>query len=284
MKAFFRDGDGVCDEAGAAGSSDCGTIRTSRPSETVPEEVLELWTSLPRRKRQRRRRGYFLDQAVCCSHLFSTKKLSNVDARVKILEDALAEFVHATVASIPTPPARSCEKRDREDAEPPSSPAPVNTVGRTLSGIPPAAEPARNAVSLSPTASNSTSAAVVCASSQSTAPPVLDGWPRHDSGTLSSGFETLVEQGSPSSPASPATSASTSAAVPCASSPSLVRACLADGLLRLRFPPPATSDSTSAAVPCASASPSLVRACSADWLLQLWSPPALSPAPPHPTR
>ena len=74
------------------------------PSKTVPEEVLELWASLPRHKRQRRRWRYFCDQAVRCSRPVSTESLSTIDACVKILEDALAEFVHATAASIPAPP------------------------------------------------------------------------------------------------------------------------------------------------------------------------------------
>ena len=99
------------------------------------------------------------------------------------------------------PPARSRKKCDREDVEPPSSPAPVNTVGGTLSDIPPAAEPARNAVSLSPTASDSTSAAVVCALSQSSVPPVPDGGTRHDSAAMTPQRTALSERCSPSSPA-----------------------------------------------------------------------------------
>ena len=106
------------------------------PSKTVPEEVLELWASLPHRKRQRRRRRYFHDQAACCSRPVSTETPPTTDARVRILEEALAEFLHATAASIPAPPARSVkkrsrelrrEKRAREAAGSPSSPAPAST-------------------------------------------------------------------------------------------------------------------------------------------------------------
>ena len=103
------------------------------PSGTVldSEEVLELWASLPRHRRQRRRRRYFRDQAACNSRPVSTGTLPTIDARVRILEDALADFLNATAASIPVPPARSVKKRDREDAAPPLSPAPANTVGET---------------------------------------------------------------------------------------------------------------------------------------------------------
>ena len=93
--------------------------------------------------------------------------LSTIDAHIQKLENTLAEYLHATAASILVPAAHSCKKRDYEDAEPSSSPAPANTVDRTPPDIPPAAEPARNAASLSPTAPDSTSAAVVCALSQS---------------------------------------------------------------------------------------------------------------------
>ena len=57
---------------------------------------------------------------------------------------------------------------------------------------------------------------VVCASSKSSAPPVLDGGPHHDSGTLPPGLGTLFERGSPSSPAStlPAVAAAALAAAP----------------------------------------------------------------------
>ena len=74
----------------------------------------------------------------------------------------MAEFLHATAASIPVPPASSAKKRDREGAELPSPPTPPNTVGETLPDIPPAAEAARNAASPSPTTSDFTSAAVPC--------------------------------------------------------------------------------------------------------------------------
>ncbi len=133
------------------------------PSETVPEEVRQEWASLRRRERQRRRRRFFRDQAACCSRPVIHSTLSNIDARVRILEDALAKFLHATAASIPVPPTYSAKKRDREGAELPSSPTPANTVGEALPDIPPATEAARNAASPSPATADSTSAAVPCA-------------------------------------------------------------------------------------------------------------------------
>ena len=66
---------------------------------------------------------------------------------------------------------------------------------------PPAAEPARTADSLSPTVSDPTAAAAVCALAPSSAPLVPDGGTRHDSAALPPGPETLSEHGFPSSPA-----------------------------------------------------------------------------------
>ena len=130
------------------------------PSETVPEEVRQEWASLRRRERQRSRRRFFRAQAACCSRPVLAETLSTIDARVRILEEALAEFLHATAASIPVPPTRSARKRDRADAAPLSSPAPANTDGETLPDVPPATEAARNAASPSPATADSTSAAV----------------------------------------------------------------------------------------------------------------------------
>ena len=80
------------------------------PSETVPEEVRQEWASLRRRERQRSRRRFFRAQAACCSRPVLAETLSTIDARVKILEEALAEFLHATAASIPVPPYALCQK------------------------------------------------------------------------------------------------------------------------------------------------------------------------------
>ena len=133
------------------------------PPETVPEEVRKLWDLLPRRERQRRRRRFFREHPACCSRPVIRSTLATIDTRVRMLEEALAEFLHATAASIPVPPTSSAKKRDREGAELPSSPTPANTVGETLPDIPPATEAARNAASPSPSTSDSTSAAVPCA-------------------------------------------------------------------------------------------------------------------------
>ena len=93
---------------------------------------------------------------------FTSSTLASLNTRVRILEEALAEFLHATAASIPVPPTYSAKKRDREGAELPSAPTPANTVGETLPDIPPAAEAARNAASPSPITSDFTSAADPC--------------------------------------------------------------------------------------------------------------------------
>jgi len=128
----------------------------------VPKEILKLWDLLPRRERQRRRRRFFHSaHAACCSRPVTDDTLASLNARVKILEEALAEFLHATAASIPVP-TYPAKKRDREGAELPSAPTPANIVSETLPDIPPAAEAARNVVSPSPIISDSTSAAVPC--------------------------------------------------------------------------------------------------------------------------
>ena len=58
------------------------------PSKTVPEEVIEVWASLPRCEHQRSRQRYFRDQAAAASAAL----LSTIDARVRSIESALAEF------------------------------------------------------------------------------------------------------------------------------------------------------------------------------------------------
>ena len=132
------------------------------PPRTVPKEILKLWDLLPRRERQRRRRRFFHSaHAACCSRPVTDDSLASLNARVKILEEALAEFLHATAASIPVP-TYPAKKRDREGAELPSAPTPANIVSETLPDIPPAAEAARNVISPSPITSDSTSAAVPC--------------------------------------------------------------------------------------------------------------------------
>ena len=80
------------------------------PSETVPEEVRELWASLPRRERQRSRRRYFRDQGACCSRAVFSSLLSTIDIRVQNIESALAEYLHATAASIPVPLQEKCSR------------------------------------------------------------------------------------------------------------------------------------------------------------------------------
>ena len=73
-----------------------------------------------------------------------------VDARVRILEDALANFLHATAASIPVPPTRSSMKQTREDASLPSSPAPGSTSNEMIPDISRAGKLCSDALSPSP--------------------------------------------------------------------------------------------------------------------------------------
>ena len=132
------------------------------PPRTVPKEILKLWDLLPRRERQRRRRRFFhCVHAACCSRPVTDDTLASLNARVKILEEALADFLHATAASIPVP-THPAKKRDREGAELPSAPTPTNIVSETLPDIPPAAEASRNVISPSSITSDFTSAAVPC--------------------------------------------------------------------------------------------------------------------------
>jgi hypothetical protein len=139
-----------------------GSSERRGPPRTVPKELLKLWGLLPRRERQRRRRRFFHSaHAACCSRPVTDDSLASLNARVKILEEALAEFLHATAASIPVP-THPAKKRDREGAELPPAPTPANIVSETLPDIPPAAEAARNVVSPPPIISDSTSAAVPC--------------------------------------------------------------------------------------------------------------------------
>ena len=152
--------DGARGDGGEADHQDVVPSGLGEASESVPGHLCQEWASLRRRERQRSRRRFFRAQAMCCSRPVLTEKLSSIDARVKILEEALAEFLHATAASIPVPPTRSARERGRADAAPLSSPAPANTDGETLPDVPQAAEVARNAVPPSPTTADSTSAAV----------------------------------------------------------------------------------------------------------------------------
>ena len=191
--AGARDGAGAGPSAGPSGPWD--------PSETVPEEARELWASLPCCERQRSRRRYFHDQGACCPGAVFSSLLSTIDIRVQNIESTSEGYLHATAASIPVPPARSCKKGARKDADLPSSPAPVNIANGTLPGNPPAAEPARTADLPSPTVSDPTAAAAVCALAPSSAPPVPDGGRPRDSTAPPPGLETLSERSSPSSPA-----------------------------------------------------------------------------------
>ena len=92
----------------------------------------------------------------------------------------------------------SCKKSAHEDADLPSSPAPVNIVSRTLPGNLPAAEPARTADLPSPTVSDPTAAATVCALALLSALPVPDGGTRHDSAAMTLPRTVLSECCSPS--------------------------------------------------------------------------------------
>ena len=99
------------------------------PSETVPEEVLEVWASLPHCECQLSCRPYFHDQAAAASAAL----LSTIDACVHNIGSALAEFLHATAASILVPPSQFGMKHTHEDAGLPSFPVPTSTSSRMIS-------------------------------------------------------------------------------------------------------------------------------------------------------
>ena len=167
------------------------------PSETVPEEVRELWASLPCCERQWRRWRYFHDQGACCSHAAFSNLPSSINACIQNIEGVLAEFLHTTTTSILVPPACSCKASARKDAGLLSSPVPVSTSDDGLSGNSPAAEPVRIVLSSSPAVSDLTSAATGFALSLPSALPVSDREPRHSSDLP----WMLSEHGSSSSPA-----------------------------------------------------------------------------------
>ena len=128
-------------------------------SRTVPDHNLKIWAALPRRLRQRACRGYFRDQASDEFPAF----LSTINARIVSIESTLAEFLHATAASISVPPAQSCTKRASEDAGLPSSPALTSTSKGIISDIFQAEELIPDTTSSSPFTSNISSAsAAVC--------------------------------------------------------------------------------------------------------------------------
>ena len=83
------------------------------PPETVPKEILKLWGLLPRRERQRRRRRFFRVHAACCSRPVPDDTLASLNARVRILEEALAEFLHTTAAG--SAAATLALRRQRDD-------------------------------------------------------------------------------------------------------------------------------------------------------------------------
>ena len=97
-----------------------GPSGSGKSSETVPDDVLEVWASLSRRERQRSRRRYFRAKSPRAVDVFP------IDACIATIECALAEFLHVTAASLQVPPARSSTKRAREDADLPSPSTPAS--------------------------------------------------------------------------------------------------------------------------------------------------------------
>jgi hypothetical protein len=237
-----------------------------------------LGLSLSHRERQRRRRRYFRDQGACCSRAVFSNLLSAINARVQNVEGALAEFLHATAASIPVPPTRSCKASARKDAGPPSSPAPVSTSDDALSGNSPAAEPVRIVLLSSPAVSNLTSAAAGFALSPPSAPPVSDREPRHVSDLPG----TLPEHGSSSSPArkrallQPAVAASALAAAPTDLASRSADVPMAEPATRPTQPSPISRPRTAAAV-----SQPFTRICGTDpwWATSTPVPSSMATGP-----
>ena len=139
----------------------------------MPEEVLDLWASLPRRERQRSRRRYFCDQTAAAPAAL----LSTIDARVRDIESALAEFLHTTAASIPVFPLQSSMKRTREDAGSPLSPAPASTSDEMISDISRAGKLCSDALSPLLPALNISTLAALCAADELMAEPTAEPTP-----------------------------------------------------------------------------------------------------------
>jgi hypothetical protein len=98
-----------------------GPSRTSRPPETVPEEVRKLWDLLPRRERQRSRRRYFRAKIACTNRA----ALTHIDARILVLEATVAELrsIVAALASGSSARPDSNSAPDDEGLQP--APAPT---------------------------------------------------------------------------------------------------------------------------------------------------------------
>ena len=94
--------------------------------------------------------------------------------RICSIESTLAEFLHATTASIPVPAVRSYTKRARGEAGLPSSPAPLCTSEGIDSDIPRAEELILGAASPSPYNFNICALAALCADEELMAEPTVD--------------------------------------------------------------------------------------------------------------
>ena len=177
----------------------------------MPEGVLELWASLPRRERQRSRRRYFRNHGACCSRPVFSSILPTIDICIQNIEHELAEFLHATAASILVPSARSGMKRTREDAGSPSSPAPANTSNEIISDIYRAGKLCSDALSPSPALNISTLTAL-CAADELMAELTAEPTPTTATPQLEPKAATSTEKPGAAAPRAAATSST--AAVP----------------------------------------------------------------------
>ena len=103
--------------------------------------------------------------------------MSTIDARVRNIESALAEFLHATAASIPVPASRSGMKRTCEDAGLPSSPAPTSTNDEINSDISQAGKLCSDALSPSLPTLNISTLTALCAADELMAEPTTEPTP-----------------------------------------------------------------------------------------------------------
>ena len=91
-------------------------------SESVPFHLCQVWASLPRRARQRSRRRYFRAKIACANRVSPTP----LDARVLILEAAVAELRSIVAALASGSSARPDSNSAPDDAGLQPAPAPTD--------------------------------------------------------------------------------------------------------------------------------------------------------------
>ena len=115
--------DGARGDGGEADRQGAVPSGLGEASESVPFHLYQVWAGLPRRARQRSRRRYFRAKIACANRVSSTP--ASLDARVLILEAAVAELrsIVAALASGSSARPDSNSAPDDEGLQP--APAPT---------------------------------------------------------------------------------------------------------------------------------------------------------------